>query len=150
MRLSSTAFYRGMPWLSTMAPLLPKFHLIPVSTTTTPNKIGDQLSTVTLISPGKKPASSTVFLSPPPREEHSFSEPPPREDWVFLSELLNFMYFLFFPIIYHILVHFFFTELNKQTPLRPNSRPNPQHLPTLQRERGPLPPDHSCQLSGSS
>ena len=33
----------------------------PVSTTTTPSKIGDQLSIVTHISPGKKPASSTVF-----------------------------------------------------------------------------------------
>jgi len=40
----------------------------------TPSKIGDQSSTVTLISPGKKPASSTVFL----------------------SELLNLVYFLFF------------------------------------------------------
>ena len=42
--------------------------------TTTPSKIDDQLSTVTLISPGKKPASSTVFL----------------------SELLNLVCFLFF------------------------------------------------------
>ena len=77
MRLSSTAFYRGITWFSTMAPLLPKCHLIPVSTTTTPSKIGDQSSTVTLIPPGKKPASSTVFL----------------------SELQNLVCFLFFSII---------------------------------------------------
>jgi len=51
-----------------------------------PLKIGDQLSTVTLISPGKKPASSTVIL----------------------SELLNLVYFLFF--YYTILVHFFFVN----------------------------------------
>jgi len=44
---------------------------------TVPNKIGDQLSAVTLISPGKKPASSTVFL----------------------SELLNLVCFLFFSIL---------------------------------------------------
>jgi len=43
-----------------------------------------QLPTVTLISPGKKPASSTVFL----------------------SELLDLVYFLFF--YYTLLVHFFF------------------------------------------
>jgi len=82
MRLSSTAFYRGMPWFSTMAPLLPICHLIPVSTTTTPSKFVYQLSTVTLISPGKKPASSTVLL----------------------SELLNLVYFPFF--YYTILVQF--------------------------------------------
>ena len=93
MRLSSTAFYRGIPWFSTMAPLLPKCHLIPVSTTTTPSKIGDQSSTVTLISPGKKPASSTVFL----------------------SALLNLVYFLFF--YYTILVQFFFSQRSLQTPL---------------------------------
>ena len=63
---------------------LPKCHLIPVSTTTTSSKIGDQLSTVTLISPGKKQASSTIFL----------------------SELLNLVYFLFF--YYTIPVQFFY------------------------------------------
>ena len=74
MRLSSTAFYRGMLWFSKTAPLLPKYHFLPVSTTTTPNKIGDKLSTAAFISPGKKPASNTVFL----------------------SELLNLVLFLFF------------------------------------------------------
>ena len=56
----------------------------------TPNEIGDQLSTITPISPGEKPASSTVFL----------------------SELLNLVYFPFF-FYYTILVHllFFFFEL---------------------------------------
>jgi len=69
--------------------LAPKSHLIPVSTTTTPRKIGDQLSTVTLISPGKKPASSTLFL----------------------LELLNLVYFLFF-FYSTILVQFCSRETN--------------------------------------